>query len=152
MKKIIGLIVLITLIGTGFVFAHGKESGEPHKKQPNYKNSKEKKHNMMKAPGSAIIEIKEISGEIVVKDNDRHIIKSGKDEIKIILSSDAIQALKLNTGSKISIKGIELPAFKQNKTDEKIIKVFELQYDGRKFLVLGKGANRDKPKKGNKAA
>jgi len=145
MKKIIGLIIFITLIGTNSVFAQGKESGEPNKKQPNSKNYKEKKHHLMKAPKSSFIEIKEITGEIIVKENDRHIIKSGKDEVKIMLSSDVIQSLKLNTGSNISIKGVEFRAFKQKTQGENIVKVFELQYDGRKFLVL----NGKKPGKNN---
>jgi len=143
MKKIIGLIVLITMLGTGFVLAHDKESGEQNKKQ----KIKGEKHHMMKAHGPSLIEIKEISGEIIIKDNDLPLIKSGKDEIKILLFSDAIQTLKLTTGSKISIKGIELPSFKKNKTNEKIIKIFELQYDGRKFLVFDKKANIKKSKK-----
>ena len=141
MKKIIVLILFITLTGTGFIFAHGNDFGKSHKKQPNFhKEFEGKKHNkMMKAPGCSLIEIKEISGEIVVKEKDFPAIKSGKDEVKIILPPDVIEILKLNTGSKISIKGIELPVLKKNETDEKMIKVFELQYDGRKFMVLGKG-------------
>ena len=145
MKKIIGVIIVITLIGAGFLFADGKESRETHKKQPNFKSFREKKHNMMKAPRSSFVEIREITGEIVVKENDRHIIKSGKDEVKIVLSSDVIQSLKLNTGSNISIKGIEFRALKSKTPEEKIVKVFELQYDGRRFLVLsGKKVSKDK--------
>ena len=153
MKKIIGLILAITLTATGFIFAHGNDFGKPHKKQQNFhKEFKGKKHNkMMKAPGCSLIEIKEISGEIVVKEKDFPAIKSENRETKIMLPPDVVETLKLNTGSKISIKGIELPAFKKSETDEKMIKVFELQYDGRKFMVFNKGpgnVNRDDRDKG----
>ena len=157
MKKIIGMIVLITLAGAGFVAAQDKESGkskcpkrEHNKKEFKHeKNFKGNKNHEMKGPGFSIIEIKEISGEIVVKENELPSIKSGNDEIKILLPLDAIQTLKLNTGSKISIKGIELPAFKKGETDKKVIKVFELQYEGKKFMVFGRGKadKHDKPKK-----
>ena len=153
MKKIIGLILVITLTGTGFIFAHGNDSGKHHKKQSDFhKDFKEKKHNrMMHFGGPSLIEIKELTGEIVVKEKDFSAIKSENKEIKIMLPPDVIKTLQLNTGSKISVKGIELPDFKKNETDEKIIKVFELQYDGRKFMVFNKGpgnVNRDDRDKG----
>jgi hypothetical protein len=142
MKKIIGLIVLITVIGTGFAFAHDKKSGKQHYHQKEYSKKYEKYHKNFKcyktnAPGFSIIEIKELSGEILLSDNTLPVIKSGNDEIKIILPRHVIQTLKLNSGSKISIKGVELPARRTEAAGEKIIKVFELQHDGRKFMVWG---------------
>ena len=157
MKKIIGLMILITLATAGFVFAEGKGSSqakdsrkEHNKKESNHnKNFKGKQH-MMRAPQFSYIEIKEISGEIVIKENDHPTIKSGNNEVKIMLSPSVIQNLKLSTGSKISVKGVEVPALKKNSTDEKIIKVFELQYDERKFLIPpgNAGMNRSKTKPG----
>ena len=153
MKKIIGLIVLITLAGTGLVFAHEgadkrpwppQDAGKYYKKQPNFEKNFNCKRPQMgenhrySLIESSLLEIKEITGEIIVKDNEFPAIKSGENEIKIMLHPDAIKSLNLNSGSKISIKGIELPALNRDVTGGKIIKVFELQYNERKFLVLGK--------------
>ncbi len=148
MKKIIGLTVLITLACAGLIFAQqgkGFGPGQEYPKDNKHPGYNSRNFNNAERPrvqgtwGPSIIEIKEIAGEIVIKDNDFPAIKSGRDEVKIMLPADAIKALKLTTGSKISIKGFELPAPNWSITGEKIVRVFELQYEGRKFLVHGRG-------------
>ncbi|MCL2792040.1 MAG: hypothetical protein FWD87_03020 [Spirochaetaceae bacterium] len=131
MKKIIGLIVLITLIGAGFAFAHGKDSERSNRK------SKGERHQMTKTPRHSLLEIREISGIITVRNSNFHVIRSGGEDVRVILPLSAIQALKLNTGSQVSVKGIEVPAPRRGERNERIVRVFELQYDERKFLVLG---------------
>ncbi|MCL2294962.1 MAG: hypothetical protein FWC36_08885 [Spirochaetes bacterium] len=147
MKKIIGLMVLITLIGTTSVFAHGRESRccrdsresrNPHGARQAHRQTNQ--HHTMHPPGVHVIEVREITGEIIIRDNNRHIIKSGDKETRIILSSDAIQTLGLENGSVISVKGIVMPT-RRTPAAERTIRVFEVQHDGRKFLVLNKRAS-----------
>jgi len=175
MKKIIGFILLISLIGAGSAFAHSRESGRPndrrsndnrthyHKKQPNHMHSRGGKPQMMGAP--LFIEIREITGEIIVRERNFHVIKSEGEEIRIILPLAAIRALNITTGSEISIKGIEVQGrdmdvasraaagcrneargMRRSENDAKTIRVFELQHDGRKFMVFGNQPNKDKSK------
>jgi hypothetical protein len=85
----------------------------------------------------SISEVKEISGELVVRENEFPAIKSGKEEISVMIPYDAIDALKMKTGSKVSVKGALVPAQNWNITGEQLLRVFELEYEGKKYLVHG---------------
>ena len=166
MKKIIGLILLITLIGVSSVFAHSKESGRPNDRRSNDNRThyhKKQSPQMMRAP--LFMEIKEITGEIVVRERNFHVIKSEGEEIRIILPLATIRALNLTTGSKISIKGVEVRGrdmevasratagcrneardMRRSEKGAKAVRVFELQYDGRKFMIFGNQPSKNKSK------
>ena len=141
MKKIIVLTVLIAVLAAGFVSAQGYYGAGPKSGAGGRNQDTEKTYGgpgMMGGTGfSSIAEIRELSGELVVRENDFPAIKTGKDEISVTIPADAIDALKLKTGSKITVKGIEMPARNWNITGEKLIRVFELGYDGKKYSVMG---------------
>jgi hypothetical protein len=157
MKKTIFLAVLIIFVAAGFAAAQGyyapgrnNEPGTAYRRsqdsgrRPSGRVYRDARPYFQGNPGmggmSSISETKEISGELVVKENEFPAIKSGKEEISVMIPYNAIDALKMKTGSKVSVKGAFVPAQNWNITGEKLLKVFELEYEGKKYLVHGGSA------------
>ncbi len=140
MKKIIILAVLIAVLATGFAAAQGFRNDGP-----GYGRYSENDRNNSGWFGDrngfgmmqSITEVKTLSGELVIRENDFPALKTGKEEIAITLPADAIEDLKMKNGSKLTVKGIEVPAGNWSITGEKILKVFELEFEGKEYLVHG---------------
>ena len=147
MKKIIVLAVLIILVAAGFAAAqgyYGPGRSQDFSRGPSGRFDSDSRPYFQGRPGmggmGSISEVKEICGELVVRENEFPAIKSGKEEISVMIPYDAIDALKMKTGSKVSVKGALVPAQNWNITGEKLLRVFELEYEGKKYLVHGGAA------------
>ncbi|MDX9800416.1 MAG: hypothetical protein RBT69_03655 [Spirochaetia bacterium] len=158
MKKMIVLSVLLAVLAVGFVSADarpgmrgpgnfdnsrnysGRFTDEGRQGRGGYMMDNERFGRMGSGSGvSSFAEIKEVSGELVLKDDDFPAIKTGKEVMEITLSEDAIEALKMTNGSKLKIKGFEVPGRNWSITGEKLFRIFEFEYEGKKYVSHGMG-------------
>ncbi len=149
MKKIILFTVLLAVLAAGFVSADGWPGNKGSWNNNDNRNYSGRGGYMMdygnspcigNGPGfSSFTELKEVSGEIVLNEDDFPAIKTGKDVMTITLPADAIEALKIKTGSKITAKGVEMPGRNWSITGEKLFRIFEFEYEGKTYITHGMG-------------
>jgi hypothetical protein len=146
MKKTILLAIMIIAIFTGIA------AGEPVKRERKSRENKNlleknfnRKHNnkfknrrehWRNREFFSVIEIKEVSGIFETKENSFPVIKTEKEEIKIMLSKNVIDTLTIKSGNNISVKGFVIPVKdKDNEAQQDILKIFELEHAGKKYFV-----------------
>ena len=132
MKKLFLMIAVIVLISAGTVSAqgfYGRGSDNSSDRMPPAAG-------FQRGPG--VVEVKNITGELVINDeNDFPKIRAGREELTLMMPYSAVEDLKLKTGSKISVKGFEVPDRSWSVTGEKAFKVMELGYEGKTYMLGG---------------
>lgn len=118
MKKIIISAIMVVLVA-GFVTAY------PHRGYSGNQGSS----------GEQFTEIKELTGELVISTNSFPSIKvSGEDVTIITLGANTIESLKLENGSKITVRG-----YSMNTPNGTIFETTQLDYDNKTYEVHGGG-------------
>ena len=149
MKKIILLTVLLAVLAAGFVLADGRPGNKgawnnndnrSYSGRGGYMMDNDNFSRLGNGRGfQSFTELKEVSGEIILNEDDFPAIKTGKEVMSITLPEDAVKALKIKNGSKITVKGIEVPGRNWNITGEKLLRIHEFEYEGKTYITHGMG-------------
>lgn len=134
MKKIMITTIMVVLVA-GFATAYPNQhrgDANRHGYTMDNKSAQGKRFTQVR-------ELKELKGELVIKENSFPAIKTSKGKETIItLGVDTVESLKLKNGSKITVRGIEVP-YEMNTTDETVLRVNQIDYDNKTYAVHGGG-------------
>ena len=129
MKKT--LIISVLLLSTAaFTFAEGfnrpSENGR-------FGNS----NNRQGIQREIVAEILEIAGKITLNENECPTIKSGKEDVDILIGPAVVEALDLKSGNTVSVNGIKVPGPNWSVDGKSAVKVREITVNGKTYLVMG---------------
>ncbi len=87
--------------------------------------------------GAAVMEIVEIKGKITLKEDSFPSIRSGKQDLDLLMQPGAIEALKLKSGDTVAVKGFKVPGPDWSVTEKSAVKVREITVNGKTYMVMG---------------
>ena len=93
--------------------------------------------------GGAVVEIAEVSGKITINEKTYPSIKSGKEELDLLIGPAAVETLKLKSGDTAAVKGIKVPGPNWSVDAKSALKVREITVNGKTYLVTGGRGNMD---------
>ena len=92
---------------------------------------------------SGVVEIVELEGKISINANTFPSIKSGKEELDLLIGPAAVDALKLKSGDSVAVKGIKIPGPNWSVDGDTALKVREITVNGKTYLVAGRMGGMD---------
>ena len=92
---------------------------------------------------AGVVEIVELEGKIKINENTFPSIKSGKEELDLLIGPAAVDALNLKSGDSVAVKGIKTPGPNWSVDGGTSLKVREITVNGKTYLVLGRMGDMD---------
>ena len=135
MKKTI-IISVILLSTAGLVFGQNFQRGDFQRmgNAPAGRNAQ--------GFGAAVVEIVELKGKITLNEDTCSSIKSGKEDLDLLINPAAIGTLNLKSGDNIEVKGFKVPGPNWSVTEKSAVKVMELTVNGKTYMLMGgRGGN-----------
>ncbi len=91
-------------------------------------------------PGSGsggVAELVELKGKISLEENSFPSIKTGKEDLDLIIGPAAVETLKLKSGDNITVKGFKVPGPNWSVDEKSALKVREITVNDKTYLVMG---------------
>ena len=136
MKKTI-IITVLMLSAASLTFGqnfYGRQDGKGS--EPGFNNNRG-------GFGGAVVEIVETSGKITITENACPSVKSGKEDLDLLIGPAAVESLKLKSGDTVAVKGFKVPGPNWSVDGKSALKVMEITVNGKTYLVAGRRGNMD---------